>query len=90
MDNNKVSVSLDFIWVMVFLVILLVAQMIVSVMAISEARQARDENAALDTKLDALREDTVEIKYQGADFSRKISIIREELDLVEDLLASET
>lgn len=90
MENNKVSVSLDVIWVVVFLVILLVVQMMVSIMAITEARQAREENAALDSKIDALRDETSEIKYQGADFSRKISIIRDELDLVEDLLAGES
>ena len=90
MENNKVSVSLDVIWVMVFLVVLLVIQMTVSIMAISEARSARDENAALENRIDELREETVEIKYQSADFGKKISIIRDELDLVEDLLAGES
>jgi hypothetical protein len=90
MDNNRIGISIDVLWVMAILVILLTFQTIISVMAISEARDARAEASQLKERIIRLDEVTDDLKENDADISRRTSLIRDELDLIEDLVAGDS
>ncbi len=90
MENNRFSIMVDGFWVLIFSCIFVAIQTAVSLLALMQARQVQLENEELREELMKLNDVSDSLRERSDSLEKSSRLMRDELDLVEDLIAGDS